>query len=179
MGLSSRLRSGSDRCIARDAYCATVRRCRSCDVFSAARLGPAMLAGVVAHFIPREFLGIIRADPAGFVHRCCRCLSARRSWVGAGGPNGSNRPSRDIRAAQWSARLQSFLPPLRFLVEGVSQEELSIRRNPLSDSSTLEADPHGRCATQPSPSIPCNPSPRCRRPQCVRQRTFRALGMRQ
>jgi hypothetical protein len=30
--------------------------------------------------IQREFPGIVRADPVGFVHRCCGCLPAKRPW---------------------------------------------------------------------------------------------------
>ena len=33
---------------------------------------------VVGHLIPRESLRVIRADPAGFVHRCCGCLRPSR-----------------------------------------------------------------------------------------------------
>lgn len=47
---------------------------------------------VVGHFIPREFLRVIRADPTGFVHVFCGYLRSIWSWVGSGDPNGSNRP---------------------------------------------------------------------------------------
>ncbi len=47
---------------------------------------------IVAYFIPREFLRIVRADPTGFVHRFCGCLRSSWSRVVSGDPNGSNRP---------------------------------------------------------------------------------------
>jgi hypothetical protein len=59
---------------------------------------------VVGHFVPREFLREIRADPTGFVPHFRGNLRSRCSLVGSGDPNGSNRPTADAGTSPLEVR---------------------------------------------------------------------------
>ena len=86
---------GSQRCGATLAHRPVTEAAQD----ASTRLPAAVRPRVVAQFISPDFLEIDRADFAGFVHRCCRCLRARPSWAVSAFANGSNRPEADIADA--------------------------------------------------------------------------------